>query len=88
MQPYDNNQYGVIGLGRMGEPHPAGPAEAHRRGRDDRKNWARAIAMMRHGLGGRPYGGPTRPSSANAGKDASEATCAGTRKRPAAERSL
>jgi 6-phosphogluconate dehydrogenase len=24
--------------------------------RDDRKNWARAIAMMRHGFGGHPYG--------------------------------
>jgi 6-phosphogluconate dehydrogenase len=24
--------------------------------RDDRRNWARAIAMMRHGFGGHPYG--------------------------------
>jgi len=24
--------------------------------RDDKKNWARAIAMMRHGFGGHPYG--------------------------------
>lgn len=24
--------------------------------RDDRKNWARAVAMMRHGFGGHPYG--------------------------------
>ena len=24
--------------------------------RDDNKNWARAIAMMRHGFGGHPYG--------------------------------
>jgi 6-phosphogluconate dehydrogenase len=24
--------------------------------RDDRKSWARAIAMMRHGFGGHPYG--------------------------------
>ncbi len=24
--------------------------------RDERKNWARAIAMMRHGFGGHPYG--------------------------------
>lgn len=24
--------------------------------RDDRKNWARAIAMMRRGFGGHPYG--------------------------------
>jgi 6-phosphogluconate dehydrogenase len=24
--------------------------------RDTRKNWARAIAMMRHGFGGHPYG--------------------------------
>jgi 6-phosphogluconate dehydrogenase len=24
--------------------------------RDDRKNWARAIAMMRHGFGGHAYG--------------------------------
>jgi 6-phosphogluconate dehydrogenase len=24
--------------------------------RDNRKNWARAIAMMRHGFGGHPYG--------------------------------
>ena len=24
--------------------------------RDDRKNWARAIAMMRHGFGGHPFG--------------------------------
>lgn len=24
--------------------------------RDDRKNWARAIAMMRNGFGGHPYG--------------------------------
>ncbi len=24
--------------------------------RDDRKNWAKAIAMMRHGFGGHPYG--------------------------------
>jgi len=24
--------------------------------RDDRKNWSRAIAMMRHGFGGHPYG--------------------------------
>ena len=24
--------------------------------RDDQKNWARAIAMMRHGFGGHPYG--------------------------------
>ena len=28
--------------------------------RDDRKNWARAIAMMRHGFGGHPYG-PSEP---------------------------
>ncbi len=24
--------------------------------RDDEKTWARAIAMMRHGFGGHPYG--------------------------------
>jgi hypothetical protein len=24
--------------------------------RDDRKNWARAIALMRHGFGGHPFG--------------------------------
>jgi 6-phosphogluconate dehydrogenase len=24
--------------------------------RDDRRNWARAIAMMRHAFGGHPYG--------------------------------
>ncbi len=24
--------------------------------RDEKKNWARAIAMMRHGFGGHPYG--------------------------------
>jgi 6-phosphogluconate dehydrogenase len=24
--------------------------------RDDRRLWARAIAMMRHGFGGHPYG--------------------------------
>ena len=24
--------------------------------RDDGRNWARAIAMMRHGFGGHPYG--------------------------------
>jgi len=24
--------------------------------RDDTKSWARAIAMMRHGFGGHPYG--------------------------------
>jgi 6-phosphogluconate dehydrogenase len=24
--------------------------------RDDRQSWARAIAMMRHGFGGHPYG--------------------------------
>jgi 6-phosphogluconate dehydrogenase len=24
--------------------------------RDDRKRWASAIAMMRHGFGGHPYG--------------------------------
>jgi 6-phosphogluconate dehydrogenase len=24
--------------------------------RDDRKNWARAVAAMRHGFGGHPYG--------------------------------
>ncbi len=24
--------------------------------RDERGNWARAIAMMRHGFGGHPYG--------------------------------
>jgi 6-phosphogluconate dehydrogenase len=24
--------------------------------RDDKKHWARAIAMMRHGFGGHPYG--------------------------------
>jgi 6-phosphogluconate dehydrogenase len=24
--------------------------------RDDRKTWARAIAMMRHGFGGHPFG--------------------------------
>jgi 6-phosphogluconate dehydrogenase len=24
--------------------------------RDDRKNWARAIASMRHGFGGHPFG--------------------------------
>ncbi|MEQ9368873.1 MAG: hypothetical protein RIG63_07540 [Coleofasciculus chthonoplastes F3-SA18-01] len=24
--------------------------------RDDQQNWARAIAMMRHGFGGHPYG--------------------------------
>jgi len=28
--------------------------------RDDRKNWARAVAMMRHGFGGHPYG-PSQP---------------------------
>ncbi|MGB2884214.1 MAG: NADP-dependent phosphogluconate dehydrogenase, partial [Dehalococcoidia bacterium] len=28
--------------------------------RDDKKNWARAIAMMRHGFGGHPYG-PDEP---------------------------
>ena len=28
--------------------------------RDDRKDWARAIAMMRHGFGGHPYG-PSEP---------------------------
>jgi 6-phosphogluconate dehydrogenase len=28
--------------------------------RDDSKNWARAIAMMRHGFGGHPYG-PSEP---------------------------
>jgi len=28
--------------------------------RDDRKNWARAIAIMRHGFGGHPYG-PAEP---------------------------
>lgn len=28
--------------------------------RDDRKNWARAIAMMRHGFGDHPYG-PSQP---------------------------
>jgi len=28
--------------------------------RDDQKNWARAIAMMRHGFGGHPYG-PSEP---------------------------
>lgn len=28
--------------------------------RDERKNWARAIAMMRHGFGGHPYG-PSEP---------------------------
>lgn len=28
--------------------------------RDDRKNWARAIAMMRHGFGAHPYG-PSQP---------------------------
>jgi 6-phosphogluconate dehydrogenase len=27
--------------------------------RDDRHNWARAIAMMRHGFGGHPYGADT-----------------------------
>jgi 6-phosphogluconate dehydrogenase len=24
--------------------------------RDNKKNWARAVAMMRHGFGGHPYG--------------------------------
>jgi 6-phosphogluconate dehydrogenase len=28
--------------------------------RDDQKNWARAVAMMRHGFGGHPYG-PSEP---------------------------
>ena len=28
--------------------------------RDDEKNWARAVAMMRHGFGGHPYG-PSQP---------------------------
>jgi 6-phosphogluconate dehydrogenase len=28
--------------------------------RDDRRNWARAVAMMRHGFGGHPYG-PSEP---------------------------
>ena len=28
--------------------------------RDDRRTWARAIAMMRHGFGGHPYG-PSQP---------------------------
>ncbi|MGH7383900.1 MAG: NADP-dependent phosphogluconate dehydrogenase [Candidatus Rokuibacteriota bacterium] len=30
--------------------------------RDDRKNWARAVAMMRHGFGGHPYGPSQRIS--------------------------
>jgi len=28
--------------------------------RDGKRNWARAIAMMRHGFGGHPYG-PSAP---------------------------
>jgi 6-phosphogluconate dehydrogenase len=28
--------------------------------RDQDKNWARAIAMMRHGFGGHPYGSDER----------------------------
>jgi 6-phosphogluconate dehydrogenase len=28
--------------------------------RDDDRNWARAVAMMRHGFGGHPYG-PSQP---------------------------
>ena len=28
--------------------------------RDDSRNWARAVAMMRHGFGGHPYG-PSQP---------------------------
>jgi 6-phosphogluconate dehydrogenase len=24
--------------------------------RDDKKDWAKAVAMMRHGFGGHPYG--------------------------------
>ena len=74
------NEFGVVGLGRMGgglamqalekKMVVAGfelrGASAHFAisqavmqlfsSRDDRKNWARAIAMMRHGFGGHVYG--------------------------------